>query len=163
MYGLRQVSLSLAVGLVVVFALAACGDDGGVVKPESPTPAETVSAESPTPAETVSAESPTPARPGGTLTIALGSLGTENLDPILGVSQSALYLELVYDWIFGANADGTDLSEDTGLAESWTSSPDGLTWTLQIREGVNFQGGAGEATSADVKFSLERTMSERSQ
>ena len=40
------------------------------------------------------------------------------------------------------------------LAESWTQSPDGLTWTLKLREGLTFSDGA-PFTSADVVFSLE--------
>ena len=39
------------------------------------------------------------------------------------------------------------------LAKSWTSSNDGLTWTLRLRDGVRFSDGA-PFTSADVLFSL---------
>jgi len=41
------------------------------------------------------------------------------------------------------------------LAEDWSSSDDGLTWTFELREGVKFQTG-GEMTAEDVKFSIER-------
>jgi peptide/nickel transport system substrate-binding protein len=40
------------------------------------------------------------------------------------------------------------------LAREWTSSPDGLTWTLKLREGVMFSD-AAPFTSADVLFSLQ--------
>lgn len=41
------------------------------------------------------------------------------------------------------------------LAESWTASPDGLTYTLKIRQGVTFQDGS-PMTVEDVVYSLNR-------
>lgn len=43
------------------------------------------------------------------------------------------------------------------LAESFTVSDDGLTYTFNLRKGVKFQNG-DEMTAEDVKFSIERTM-----
>ncbi|WP_078427825.1 ABC transporter substrate-binding protein [Alkalihalobacterium alkalinitrilicum] len=44
------------------------------------------------------------------------------------------------------------------LAENWEVSDDGLTWTFQLREGVQWHKGYGEFTSDDVKWSIERVM-----
>jgi len=41
------------------------------------------------------------------------------------------------------------------LAESWTVSPDGLTWTFKLRQGVVFHNGQ-PLTSRDVKATLDR-------
>ncbi|WP_274425170.1 ABC transporter substrate-binding protein [Chelativorans sp. YIM 93263] len=42
------------------------------------------------------------------------------------------------------------------LATSWETSEDGLTWTFQLREGVQFHKGYGEMTSEDVVHSFDR-------
>ena len=47
------------------------------------------------------------------------------------------------------------------LAESWETSPDALTWTFKLRQGVRFHDGQ-EFTSADVKFTFDRLL-EKSQ
>ena len=46
------------------------------------------------------------------------------------------------------------------LAESWTASPDGLTYTLKLRRGVTFSDGA-PFTSADVLFAFKAIYDEK--
>jgi peptide/nickel transport system substrate-binding protein len=46
------------------------------------------------------------------------------------------------------------------LASSWTTSADGLTWTLKLREGVTFSDGT-PLTASDVLFSLRALYDER--
>src|SRR5438552_7470881 len=55
----------------------------------------------------------------------------------------------------------SDMTPAPELAESWQVSPDGLTWTFKLRQGVKFHDGQ-EFTSADVKFSFDRLL-EKSQ
>jgi ABC-type transport system substrate-binding protein len=44
------------------------------------------------------------------------------------------------------------------LAEKWSTSADGRTWTFNLRKGVQWQKGYGELSSADVKYSYSRVM-----
>jgi len=50
------------------------------------------------------------------------------------------------------------VSIEPDLAQKWTSTPDGKTWTFMLRRGVKFQKGYGALTAGDVKFSLERIL-----
>jgi len=42
------------------------------------------------------------------------------------------------------------------LAQSWSSSDDGLQWHFELKKGIQFHKGYGEVTAEDVKFSFER-------
>src|SRR5207249_2370720 len=59
---------------------------------------------------------------------------------------------MMYNQLVRFDAEMTPVPE---LAESWQISPDGLTWTFKLREGVRFHDGQ-ELTSADVKFTFDR-------
>src|SRR5438128_8427824 len=61
---------------------------------------------------------------------------------------------LTYNQLVRFEPDMTAVPE---LAESWQVSPDGLTWTFKLRQGVKFHDGQ-EFTSADVKFSFDRLL-----
>jgi peptide/nickel transport system substrate-binding protein len=76
------------------------------------------------------------------------------LDPTGGAA--AAIREITYDNIFenliAITGDGSRVPR---LAESWTSSADGMVHTFKLRAGVTFHDGT-PMTSADVKFSFER-------
>ncbi|HEX2441879.1 MAG TPA: ABC transporter substrate-binding protein, partial [Methylomirabilota bacterium] len=61
---------------------------------------------------------------------------------------------LTYNQLVRFEPDMTPVPE---LAESWTTSADGLTWTFKLRQGVKFHDGQ-ELTSADVKFTFDRLL-----
>lgn len=65
----------------------------------------------------------------------------------------------VYESLFGLRDDG-DL--ENLLAEDYTVSPDGLTYTVTLREGVTFHSGK-PLTAQDVRSSVERVIAESSQ
>src|SRR6058998_1897586 len=94
------------------------------------------------------------------LTVALSSLSTETLDPVLGGHIVKFYLDQIFDYLVGVTPDG-QLSADDGIATRWESSPDHKRWTFHLRRGVRFHNG-DELTSDDVKWSLQRAMGKRS-
>jgi len=61
-------------------------------------------------------------------------------------------LKSVYDTLAEADPTGKIVP---ALAESWTVSPDWLTWTFKLRQGVVFHNG-DKLTSADVKATFDR-------
>src|SRR5216110_2221384 len=91
-------------------------------------------------------------KPGGSFVSAQTTEAT-GLDPQLvpALSRSRrspmMYSQLV-------RFDG-DMNPVPELAESWQISPDSLTWTFKLRQGVKFHDGQ-EMTSADVKFTFDR-------
>nr|WP_314260754.1 ABC transporter substrate-binding protein [uncultured Devosia sp.] len=95
-----------------------------------------------------------------TLRVGFAARGLRTIDPhksIQGVDNWAIIA--IYDklvdlprWNFPETQD--DLVPR--LATSWESSGDAKTWTIQLREGVQFHKGFGEMTSEDVKFTFDR-------
>ena len=86
------------------------------------------------------------------LTVALSSLSTETLDPVLGGHIVKFYLDQIFDYLVGVTPDG-QLSADDGIATRWESSPDHKRWTFHLRRGVRFHNG-DELTSDDVKWTV---------
>jgi peptide/nickel transport system substrate-binding protein len=75
------------------------------------------------------------------------------LDPHLtSATATRNMMENVYDTLVMFDASGRIVP---GLAESWTTSEDGLTWTFSLREGVTFHNGE-PLRASDVVFSIER-------
>lgn len=90
---------------------------------------------------------------GGTMTIGYDS-DILKLDP--GIQQSGVDwppAALVYSRL--VEYDNTMMAPVPGLAESWSVSDDGLTYTFQLREGAKFHSGR-EVTAADVAYTFDR-------
>src|SRR5437762_12936283 len=91
-------------------------------------------------------------KPGGTFVSAQTTEAT-GLDPQLVPALSrSRRSPMLYNQLVRFDAEMNPAPE---LAESWQISPDGLTWTFKLREGVRFHDGQ-ELTSADVKFTFDR-------
>lgn len=96
----------------------------------------------------------------GTLTIALDTLGAQTMDPILeGRAPHAHYQAPVFDALLGFDYDKGGVGP--GVAERWEMDPNGDSWTFVLRRGLKWHNG-DPLTAHDVKFSLERTMSQES-
>jgi len=87
------------------------------------------------------------------LTVA-SSASVTTWDPVKSFSTEAMYMGNLYEPLLWKNPAGSDEDYTPALATDWEVSPDGLTWTFTIRDGVTFH--TGEALDADaVKTSLE--------
>jgi len=87
------------------------------------------------------------------ITVAL-QLEPPNLDPTSGAAGAID--SVVYANVFeGLTRFASDGSVIPGLAESWTISDDGRTYTFKLHAGVKFHDGSA-MDGEDVKFSLDR-------
>ncbi|MBN8618752.1 MAG: ABC transporter substrate-binding protein, partial [Anaerolineae bacterium] len=80
---------------------------------------------------------------------------TDSLDPARGYTQTTGVIERAVYQTLLTFPDADASSIDPLLAESYTVSDDGLTYTFKLVEGVTFSSG-NPLTSADVVFSLNR-------
>jgi peptide/nickel transport system substrate-binding protein len=104
---------------------------------------------SPSPAPSASARPPT------TLTIGT-TQDVDSLNPFVGILATSYEVyQMTYDTLTGYSA--KDFSPTPGLASSWKTSPDGLTWTFTIRSGVKWSDGV-PLTAHDVAYSFNRVM-----
>lgn len=84
-------------------------------------------------------------------------LDPTGLDPALGTDSAAVNLYgLIYDTLVMYQP-GDKLVLGPGLAETWAVSPDGLTYTFNLRKGVKFTDGTPFNAEA-VKFNLDRQL-----
>ena len=95
-----------------------------------------------------------------TLTVGLPGLATMDFGPATSDEDNEKILILIGDTLITEDPETSLFAGN--LAESWSLSDDGLTWTFKLRPDVKFQGGYGTVTADDVKFSWEQWTSEES-
>jgi peptide/nickel transport system substrate-binding protein len=90
---------------------------------------------------------------GGALTLA-STQEVISFDPVVATDDGSIWaMLLIYEQLVRPNTAGTGVSPD--LAESWTVSNAGKTYTFHLRPGVKFTNGM-PVTSSDVAWSLNR-------
>ncbi|MBD1548297.1 ABC transporter substrate-binding protein [Roseibium aggregatum] len=83
------------------------------------------------------------------------------LDPAIGYDwQNWSMIKSLFDGLMDYEPGTTNLEKD--LAEDFTISDDGLTYTFTLRKGVKFHNGR-ELTADDVKYSLDRVANPKTQ
>ena len=75
-------------------------------------------------------------------------------DPVASFSTEAMYMGNLYEPLAWKNPAGSPEEYTPALATAWETSEDGLTWTFDIREGVQFHTGE-DLDAAAVKKSLD--------
>jgi ABC-type transport system substrate-binding protein len=100
-----------------------------------------------------SVEAQTPVA-GGTVSFAAGA-DPDSLDPQNTQSNPGEQVNrMMYDNLVRFN---TKMQLEPALAESWTQSKDGLTWTFKLRKGVRFHDGTAFDAKA-VKYFFDRVL-----
>jgi peptide/nickel transport system substrate-binding protein len=81
----------------------------------------------------------------------------DSFNPFLGIeAESYEAWALMYDYMIGYSME--DMSpQPTGLATSWDTSDDGLTWTFSIRDGVTWSDGE-PLTAKDIAYTYNRIL-----
>src|SRR5688572_15034672 len=100
----------------------------------------------------VAAFTPAHAAPVGTVVIGLPSLGAEDWLVPARPQANAIAIVPVFNTLL--ERDDKTGNPAPGLAVKWEQSPDGKTWSFDLRRGVKFHDGS-DFSAEDVKFSYE--------
>jgi len=102
---------------------------------------------------TAQAQDFTEAKQGGSMIVTYKD-DVSTLDPAIGYDwQNWSMIKSLFDGLMDYKPGTTELKKD--LAEDYTISDDGKTFTFTLRKGVKFHNGR-EMTAEDVKYSLDR-------
>jgi peptide/nickel transport system substrate-binding protein len=93
--------------------------------------------------------------PKTTFTVGLLN-NVDSFNPFNGVEAESYEMwALMYDYMITYS--DKDMSPQPGLAKSWGTSDDGLTWTFHIRTGVKWSDGK-PLTAADIAYTYNRIL-----
>jgi peptide/nickel transport system substrate-binding protein len=140
----KKFIILLSLVFALSFILAACG--GGETTDTGNTGTEKEKEE----------EVATGPTPGGDIIV--GSIGAPtNFNPLYSTDTASSSIGgLIFDGLVSSDP---SLAPEPALAESWTSSEDGLTWNFKLKEGLKFTDGT-PLTANDVKFTYSIPLNE---
>ncbi|MCR4393614.1 MAG: ABC transporter substrate-binding protein [Dehalococcoidales bacterium] len=147
--------------LAMLLVFSACGTASpttSVAPTQTGTPVSTPTKTTTTttaPSGTTAAPTAAKPKPTGTIRVASVDFSYESTDPIF---YESFWGWSMYDPLVTWDNQGNYIP---AVAESWTLSPDGKTWTFKIRKGIKFHNG-DPLTAHDVKFSVDRFASPES-
>ena len=95
----------------------------------------------------------TPGKKGGTLVFGTSSDPVVLDGAFVSDGESLRVIDQIFETIVTTKDGGTDIVPQ--LAEKWSSTADGLTWTFNLRKGVKFQDGT-DFNAAAVCFNFDR-------
>ncbi len=110
-------------------------------------------------AQSASAKASASAAPSGTAggTFIEGTINDmRTVNPWKAI-ESPEYEVLALNFDLLENFDKSTLQASPGVATSWTQSPDGLSWTFDIRQGMTWQDGQ-PFTANDIAFTYNKTI-----
>ena len=158
--------LLASASIVALLALGACGEEKKEEAQSQAAPAATSEAASTATSEAAPAatEAAAPAasepKQGGSIIVTFKD-EIPTLDPAIGYDwKNWSMIKSLFDGLLDYKPGTTEIVPD--LAESYTISPDGLTYTFVLRKGVKFTNGR-ELKASDVKYSLERMIDPKTQ
>jgi peptide/nickel transport system substrate-binding protein len=100
------------------------------------------------------AQAPTPQR-GGTIRVGI-TQEILNIDPHVATAFSSFQvMDLIYESLLRLNP--RTLQIEPNLAQSWTVSSDGLTYTFTLRRDATFSDGS-TVDASDVKYTIDRIL-----
>jgi peptide/nickel transport system substrate-binding protein len=127
--------MSVVAALLIAMSAAACSNNGST---------------------SASTATGTAAAKGGDLVIVRGG-DSVSMDNTMVFSNASIWVfQQMLESLYEVAPDGKSVRPL--LATSHTVSPDKLTWTFKLKQGVTFSNGS-PMTSADVKFSLDKARS----
>lgn len=136
---MKKLALVLAASMVLSMGLSACGGS---------------SSSSSTPGSSGDAQTPSVSPDASELAVCIGP-DPETIDPALNsASDGSSLIKHAFEGLLRTDPNG-DLGP--GQAESYDVSPDGLTWTFHLREGLKWSDGS-PLTAADFEYSWKRAV-----
>ncbi len=149
----KKIGVLLLIAMMLVSILGACSGGNNSTNDTAGTEAEeTADTEEATEEESAETEEPTDAASKDTIVVATSAEPT-SLDPQFGEDTTTQRVVMqISDTLIGVDE---NMNYVPKLAESWEMSPDGLTLTFKLREGVKAHNGE-TLTSEDVAYTVER-------